>query len=88
LIDVEIKTLTDGKGNTEIDDLVGAFSMMTYELKEKLNQTATQKRQIETILLKMTDGVIAFDIRGNILHINDAAKKMLLISVLVSFCLP
>jgi len=78
--EVEIKTLTDGKGNTEIDDLVGAFSMMTYELKEKLNETATQKRQIETILLKMSDGVIAFDIRGHILHINDAAKKMLSIS--------
>jgi len=53
-------------------------------LKEKLNETAIQKRQIETILLKMTDGVIAFDIRGNILHINDAAKKMLLISEEVS----
>ena len=75
--EVEIKALTDGRNNTEIDDLVGAFSMMTAELKEKLNETATQKRQIETILLKMTDGVIAFDIRGHVLHINHAAKKML-----------
>ena len=78
--EVEIKTLTDGKNNNEIDDLVGAFSMMTSELKEKLNETATQKRQIETILLKMTDGVIAFDIRGHVLHINHAAKRMLLIT--------
>lgn len=78
--DVEIKTLTDGKSNNEIDDLVGAFSMMTSELKEKLNETATQKRQIETILLKMTDGVIAFDIRGHVLHINHAAKQMLELS--------
>ena len=78
--EVEIKTLTDGKSNTEIDNLVEAFSLMTSELKEKLNETASQKRQIETILLKMTDGVIAFDINGHVLHINDAAKKMLLIS--------
>ena len=78
--EVEIKTLTDGKNNSEIDDLVGAFSMMTAELKEKLNETATQKRQIETILLKMTDGVIAFDIRGHVLHMNDSARKMLSIS--------
>lgn len=77
--EVEIKTLTDGRNNNEIDDLVGAFSMMTSELKEKLSETATQKRQIETILLKMTDGVIAFDIRGHVLHINHAAKRMLLI---------
>ena len=27
--EVEIKTLTDGKSNNEIDELVGAFSMMT-----------------------------------------------------------
>ena len=78
--EVEIKTLTDGKSNNEIDELVGAFSMMTSELKEKLEETAIQKRQIETILLKMTDGVIAFDIRGHVLHMNLAAKKMLSIS--------
>ena len=78
--EVEIKTLTDGKNNNEIDELVGAFSMMTSELKEKLNETDIQKRQIETILLKMTDGVIAFDIRGHVLHMNLAAKKMLSIS--------
>jgi len=75
--DVEIQYLTDEKGSTEINDLAEVFSRMTDELKEKLNETATQKRQIETILLKMTDGVIAFDIRGHILHINDAAMNLL-----------
>jgi len=75
--DVEIKYLVDEKGNTEISDLTEVFSKMTEELKEKLNETATQKRQIETILLKMSDGVIAFDIRGHILHINEAAIELL-----------
>ena len=75
--DVEIKYLLDDKGNTEINDLTEVFSKMTDELKEKLNETATQKRQIETILLKMSDGVIAFDIRGHILHINEAAMRLL-----------
>lgn len=78
--DVEIKYLSDGRNNSEIDDLVKAFSMMTAELKEKLNETARQKRQIETILLHMTDGIIAFDIKGNILHINHAAKTLLELS--------
>ena len=75
--DVDIKYLSDGKKNSEIDDLVEAFSMMTAELKEKLNETAKQKRQIEAILLHMTDGIIAFDINGAILHINHAAKELL-----------
>ena len=66
-----------------ISIVVGYFVskfMMTSELKEKLDETAVQKRQIETILLKLTDGVIAFDIRGRVLHMNSAAKKMLSIS--------
>jgi len=75
--DVEIKYLSDGKSGSEIDDLVKAFSMMTAELKEKLNETARQKRQIEAILLHMTDGIIAFDIQGKILHINHAARTLL-----------
>ena len=49
-------------------------------IADKIDETAVQKRQIETILLKMTDGVIAFDIKGKVLHMNPAAKKMLSIS--------
>ena len=79
--EVEIKHLPDGKNNNEVDELVKAFSLMTSELKENLNETARQKRQIETILLHMTDGIIAFDIHGEILHINPAAKDLLKLTV-------
>ena len=75
--DIDIKFLSDGKEKNEIDDLVEAFSIMNAELKEKLTETARQKRQIETILLHMTDGIIAFDMDGKILHINHAAKTLL-----------
>ena len=62
---------------SEIDDLVNAFSLMHKELKENLNEVTRQKNQIETILLHMTDGVIAFNIDGAIIHINPAAKTFL-----------
>ena len=39
-----------------------------------------QKKQIETILLHMTDGIVAFDMKGKVIHINLAAKKLLNIS--------
>ena len=61
----------------EVGDLTNAFSIMTTELKQKLNEVNRQKRQIETILLHMTDGIIAFDMSGNIIHINPAAKQLL-----------
>jgi len=61
----------------EVDELTGAFNLMTNELKENLNEVNRQKRQIETILLHMTDGVIAFDMEGQIMHINPAATDLL-----------
>ena len=75
--DIEIEYLADNKNKTEIDELVEAFSIMNTELKEYLNEVTRQKKQIETILLHMTDGIVAFDRHGKIIHINLAAKKLL-----------
>lgn len=50
------------------------------ELKDKLNEVSSKKSQIETILLHMTDGIIAFNMDGDIILINPAAKKFLSIS--------
>ena len=75
------KYLGDGKSKTEnkteFDDLADAFGVMNQELKENLNEVTRQKNQIETILLHMTDGIIAFNIEGKIIHINHAAKVFL-----------
>ena len=79
-------TEEDGKGkknikNTkklkELKSIEDIMSMMTTELKEKLSEVSTQKNQIETILLHMTDGIIAFNMEGEIILINPAAKKFL-----------
>lgn len=61
----------------EVDELTSAFNLMTNELKENLNEVNRQKKQIETILLHMTDGIIAFDMEGQIMHINPAAINLL-----------
>ena len=50
------------------------------ELKDKLSEVSSRKNQIETILLHMTDGIIAFNMEGEIILINPAAKKFLEIS--------
>jgi len=71
------KYLGDGKSKTEFDDLANAFGVMNNELTENLNEVTRQKKQIETILLHMTDGIIAFNIEGKIIHINHAAETFL-----------
>ncbi len=53
------------------------LEIITEELKIKLNKISTQKNQMETILLHMTDGIIAFNLEGDIILINPAARKFL-----------
>lgn len=72
-----IQYLANENDEKEVKDLVNAFGVMTTELQENLNEASRQKKQIETILLHMTDGIIAFDKEGKILHINPAATRLL-----------
>lgn len=74
---VDLKKNDNGKSKNEVDELADAFGLMNTELKEKLNEMTRQKNQVETILLHMTDGIIAFDIKGNIILINPAATRAL-----------
>ena len=75
--EIETKKLEQTKSRNEVDDLVNAFYMMTKELKENLNEVSRKKNQIETILLHMTDGIIAFNMDGKISLINPAATRLL-----------
>ncbi len=50
---------------------------MTKELKENLSEVSRKKNQIETILIHMTDGIIAFNMQGRIELINPAATRLL-----------
>lgn len=69
--------VTKGKKKKDVGNLENVFDMMTTELTEKLSEVSTQKNQIETILLHMTDGIIAFNMKGEIILINPAAKNFL-----------
>ncbi len=70
------KAISDGKNKNEVDELTEAFEMMDNELNENLNEVTRQKKQIETILLHMNDGILAFNIDGEIIHKNRAAEKL------------
>ena len=74
---INIHDNIENKKKTEVDELTSAFNLMTNELRQNLNEVNRQKRQIETILLHMTDGIIAFNMEGKIVHINPAATDLL-----------
>ncbi len=58
------------KSNSEIENLI-------TNLRSSLVEANSQKRQTDTILEHMTDGVIAFDMKGKVTYINPTAMQML-----------
>ena len=65
------------KSPDEIGQLTETFNNMASELKTTLSAISGEKEKVETIVQYMTDGVIAFDTSGKIIHINPAAKNLL-----------
>ena len=61
------------------DELTESFNEIVNELKQNLKDANGEKKQKETILKHMTDGVITFNMEGNITYINPAAKQLLAI---------
>ncbi len=65
------------KTNDEIGKLVEAVRDMSGKFRKTISDFSTEKNKIEAIIRNMTDGVIAFDTKGKIIHINSTARKML-----------
>lgn len=64
------------KAGYEISKLIETFSSMTTQIRNNLNEISSEKSKLETILLHLTDGVLAFNLNGEIIHANLAAKKI------------
>ncbi|MDI9515198.1 MAG: ATP-binding protein [Bacillota bacterium] len=67
----------DVDSNDEIGKLAKTFNYMSTKLKGTLAEITSEKKKIETIMKNMTDGVVAFDNNGAVVHINDTAKGIL-----------
>lgn len=65
------------KSNDEIGQLTKSFNTMARELKKTIVEMDDQRNKLEIVLHNMTDGVLAFDERGNLIHINKCCYDML-----------
>ena len=68
-VDSSIKYLDEGKE----DNFSKTINSVSEELKNNLKTANNQKNQVEAILLHIKDGIISFDLQGNVTYINPAA---------------
>lgn len=73
----EFGQVLEVKSDDEIGKLTKSFNFMAIELKNTLTQISREKNKIETILNYMTDGIIAFNLKGEVIHANPASKRIL-----------
>lgn len=65
------------KSRDEIGRLTMAFNDMAARIDENLSDIEAEKNKVEAILSQMTDGIVAFDQTGVLIHSNNAAKDYL-----------
>ena len=61
----------------EIGILTGTFNEMAGVLQSTLAAVENERNKLDTLFLHMTDGVVAFDHQGLLIHCNPAAREML-----------
>lgn len=66
-----------GSQRDEIGKLSAAMNELASETETRIHDLTSSCNQLATILAGLTEGVIAVDMDSTILHINDAAQKML-----------
>ena len=61
----------------EIGVLTDTFNDMARQLRDTLRQVENERNKLDTLFLHMTDGGVAFDRDGQVIHSNPAAEGML-----------
>ncbi len=64
------------KSRDEIGRLTMAFNDMASRIDKSLSDISAEKNKVEAILSQMTDGIVAFDQSGEMIHENSAAREL------------
>lgn len=67
----------ESSSKDEIGVLTNTFRTMGQRLQETVQEVASQNTKLEKIMEYSTDGIVAFDTEGELLHVNPSAKKYL-----------
>ena len=76
----DFSKIKEPKSGDEISLLASKFNYMGSRLKSTLNEISQEKGKLEALLQNMSDGVIAFDENGDLIHANPSGQEFLSIS--------
>ena len=65
------------ESHDEIGVLTNAFNAMSRQLQSTLQEVESERTKLSTLFLHMTDGLVAFNQSGEVIHSNPAAEEML-----------
>jgi len=65
------------KSKDEIGQLAESFNHMAKELHKSISEITSEKNKMEIIQQNMSDGVLAYDRTGALIHANASAQEML-----------
>ena len=77
IADGDFGQVLEVKSEDEIGKLTQTFNYMAGSMKMNIAEISSEKSKMETILNYMTDGVIAFNLKGEIILTNPASDRLL-----------
>lgn len=77
LADGDINALQKSESKDEIGNLTNSLIYLAHTRKQSSDQAMGEKIKVETILQNMNDGILAFDMKGKLIHFNPEAKRLL-----------
>lgn len=73
----DLNAKADIPGNDELSELSKSLADMADNLDMASEEVRSEKTKLETILQAMTDGLLAFNTEGELIHYNEEAKRLL-----------
>lgn len=61
----------------ELDELENNFNYMAQELSKMLREVNSEKNKLSTVFAHMADGLVVYDLNGNVIHFNPAARRLM-----------
>jgi len=65
------------RSDDEIGQLTKSFNYMASELRKTMSDLENENNKLEIVVNNMTDGILAFDYYGKLIHANHVCKELL-----------